>query len=104
MKTSNLFHNIPKDLPEEILETLAGNDQVRIERIVSHGHTSEPGFWYDQTSHEFVILIQGSARLAFEDHTVELTPGDYLTINPYQRHRVVWTDPDEPTLWLAVHF
>ena len=104
MKTSNLFHNIPKDLPEELLETLTGNDQVRIERIVSHGHASEPGFWYDQTSHEFVILIQGAARLAFEDHTVELAPGDYLTIKPHQRHRVVWTDPDEPTLWLAVHF
>ena len=104
MKTFNLFHNVPKDLPEELVQTLSGNGQVRIERIVSTGHASEPGFWYDQASHEFVVLIQGKARLTFEDHTVELTPGDYLTINPHQKHRVAWTDPDQPTLWLAVHY
>lgn len=104
METQNLFHNIAKDLPEEILETLAGNEQVRIERIVSMGHVSQPGFWYDQASHEFVLLIQGSAHLAFVDHTVELAPGDYLTIEPHQKHRVLWTDPNQPTLWLAVHY
>lgn len=104
MKTSNLFLNTPKDLPDELLETLAGNSQVRIERIVSTGHVSDPGVWYDQASHEFVLLLQGKARLAFEDHTVELTPGDYLTIPPHQKHRVAWTDPDHPTLWLAVHY
>ena len=67
MKTFNLFHNVPKDLPEELVQTLSGNGQVRIERIVSTGHASEPGFWYDQASHEFVVLIQGKARLTFED-------------------------------------
>lgn len=104
METPNLFHNIPKDLPEEVLETLASNGQIRIERIVSRGHASEPGFWYDQVSHEFVLLVQGAARLAFEDHTVELAPGDYLSIAPHQKHRVAWTDPDQVTLWLAVHY
>jgi cupin 2 domain-containing protein len=104
MKIPNLYHNIPKDLPEELLETLAGNDQVRIERIVSKGHVSEPGFWYDQASHEFIVLIQGGARLAFEDRTVELGPGDHLTIKPHQKHRVEWTDPNQSTLWLTVHY
>ena len=100
----NLYQNIPKDLPTELFETLIKTDNIHIERIVSKGHASEPGFWYDQASHEFVILVQGTASLAFEDRTIELTPGDYLTINPHQKHRVAWTDPDQPTLWLAIHY
>ncbi|MCF7974319.1 MAG: cupin domain-containing protein [Phycisphaerae bacterium] len=104
MKTPNLLDNIPEDLPEEIIETLAGNHQVRIERIVSQGHASPPDFWYDQDTTEFVLLLQGQARLTFRDHTVDLNPGDYLTINAHQKHRVTWTDPDQPTVWLAVHY
>lgn len=104
METPNLFENVPKDLPEELLQTLGGNEAVRIERIVSRGHRSEPGFWYDQKTHEFVILLQGKARLAFEGHTVELAPGDYLIIEPHQKHRVEWTDPEQASFWLAVHY
>jgi cupin 2 domain-containing protein len=77
---------------------------VLIERIVSHGHRSLEGFWYDQKRCEWVVLLKGAARLQFEDHTVEMRPGDALNIPAHVRHRVEWTSPDEPTIWLAVHY
>ena len=102
----NLFADLPSHLPEEFFDRLAESEHVRIERIVSHGHASPEGFWYDQPQHEFVLLLQGAARLRFkgENATVELGPGDHLTIPAHCRHRVEWTKPDEPTVWLAVHY
>ncbi|MDT8376246.1 MAG: cupin domain-containing protein [Mariprofundaceae bacterium] len=100
----NLLDAIPAELPEELIETIAGNESVRIERIVSHGHVTEEGFWYDQNEDEFVLLLQGEAELEFEDATVRLKKGDCLTIRAHQRHRVKWTTPDQPTIWLAVCF
>jgi cupin 2 domain-containing protein len=75
---------------------------VRIERIVSHGHASPGGFWYDQDRHEWVVVLTGAARLRFDDDIVELKPGDFATIPAHTKHRVEWTTPDEPTVWLAV--
>lgn len=102
----NVFADLPPDLPEELFRTLAESAQVRIEQIVSRGHASPEGFWYDQPQHEFVVLLSGAARLRFagEDSGVELKPGDWLTIPAGCRHRVEWTKPDEPTVWLAVHY
>jgi cupin 2 domain-containing protein len=102
----NLFAGIPAELPDELSETLLDAAQVRIERIVSQGQASPAGFWYDQSEHEWVIVIQGAARLLFEgdDAPVELRPGDYLEIPAHRRHRVEWTTPDEPTVWLAVFY
>lgn len=100
----NLLANLPRNLAEEQLDLLAKTPHVRVERIVSHGHTSPPGFWYDQPQAEFVLLVQGRARLVFEDGEIELVPGDHVTIPARRRHRVAWTDPDQPTVWLAVHF
>jgi len=79
---------------------------VRIERIVSSGQASAPGFWYDQPHGEWVLLLRGEARLAFDDGTesVLLQPGEFVDIAPHRRHRVEWTHPVEPTVWLAVHY
>jgi cupin 2 domain-containing protein len=75
-----------------------------MERIVSQGHTSPPGFWYDQASTEWVILLQGAARLKFEDSSeLELRPGDFIEIPKHRRHRVEWTDVQQQTIWLAIH-
>jgi len=102
----NLFHDIPSHLPTELIEIISGSDAVRIERIISRGHTSAPDAWYDQDNHEFVVLLQGRARLQFagSDALVSLKPGDYLCIPAHQRHRVDWTDPEHDTVWLAVHY
>ena len=45
---TNMFDDIPADLPEELVQTLLGTPGLRIERIVSLGHASPEGFWYDQ--------------------------------------------------------
>ena len=106
METGNLLHAIPGTLPTEIAECLLQSGGVRIERIVSRGHHSEPGFWYDQTEHEWVLLVQGEAVLRFEqgDQTVHLTPGMYLNITAHERHRVESTAADQETVWLAVFY
>jgi cupin 2 domain-containing protein len=101
---SNLFGDLAPHLPDELFTTLLNADELRIERIVSHGHASPEGFWYDQDQHEWVIVLKGAARLSFEDETLEMKPGDFLNIPAHKRHRVEWTTPDEPTIWLAVHY
>ena len=102
----NLFAGIPATLPDELVETVLTAPGVRIERIVSLGQASAPGFWYDQDRPEWVVLLCGAARLRFEneDHARDLKPGDYLDIPAHRRHRVEWTDPTTPTVWLAVHY
>ncbi len=102
--TSNLFTNLPSNLPDELFTTLLEANNLRIERIVSHGHSSPEGFWYDQDQHEWVFVLQGSARLSIDGVVKELKPGDYTNILPHQKHRVEWTTPDEPTVWLAVFY
>ncbi|MCH2213230.1 MAG: cupin domain-containing protein [Fuerstiella sp.] len=101
---NNLFEEIPNSLPKELVEVLAENSDVRIERIVSTGHSSPADFWYDQPRHEWVVLLKGEARLLFEDdeESLHMKPGDFLNIAAYQKHRVEWTTPHEPTVWLGV--
>jgi cupin 2 domain-containing protein len=103
-KAENLFHDLPPHLPQELVQTLLSAADVRIERIVSHGHASPEGFWYDQTQYEWVVVLKGAARLRFEDQVVEMGPGDFINIPARQKHRVEWTTPDEPTVWLAVFY
>ena len=102
----NFFSNIPAELPSELVETLLERTHVRIERIVSHGQASPEGCWYDQPKHEWVIVLKGAARLAFDrdDNAVELRTGDFVNIPAHRKHRVDWTTPDEPTIWLAIHY
>jgi cupin 2 domain-containing protein len=102
----NILSNVPAAVPDEVFERIVDAEGVRVERIVSRGQSSPPGFWYDQDRNEWVLLLKGSARLLFEgdDAAVELKPGDYVNIPAHRRHRVEWTDPNEPTVWLAVHY
>ncbi|MCK9374941.1 MAG: cupin domain-containing protein [Syntrophobacterales bacterium] len=103
---ANLFAGLPPEIPEEILEVIQENGSFRLERIVSAGQATAPGAWYDQDTHEWVALLSGSAALRFEDEPEPrvLRPGDYLLIRAHRRHRVEWTDPDRPTVWLALHY
>ena len=104
MKAGDLLRDIPADLPEELTETLVASDAVRIERIVSTGQASPEGFWYDQPGREFVLVVQGRARLEFEGgDPLVLEAGGWIDIPAHRRHRVAWTAPDEPTVWLAVY-
>ena len=101
----NLFADIPADVPEELIQPLLSTSNVRIERIVSLGHASPEGFWYDQETHEWVLLVKGAARLMFEGgEPIDLRPGSFVNIPAHRRHRVEWTDPTQPTIWLAIHY
>jgi cupin 2 domain-containing protein len=103
---ANLFADVPPREPDEHATDLLRSRAVRIERIVSHGHASPPGFWYDQDVSEWVLLLEGAATLSFEGEaeTLRLEPGDYVVIPAHRRHRVEWTEPGRPTVWLAVHY
>lgn len=101
----NLFAGLPQNLSEELFATLVVTDTVRIERIVSKGHVSPADGWYDQDGNEWVILLRGAARLAFDDgREVSMAPGDWLEIPAHRKHRVAWTDPEQDSIWLAVHY
>ena len=105
MTAANLFDTVPTGQPEEHIDELVAGTAVRIERIVSCGHASPAGFWYDQDRAEFVALLQGSATLEFpEGRSVALRAGDHLTLPAHARHRVAWTSADPPAVWLAVHY
>ena len=96
----NIFDLPPLPLPEELTTILAENGNVRIERIVSTGQTSD---WYDQTETEFVALLEGEAVIEFEaGNSVALSKGDTLIINPHERHRVSYTSNNPPCVWLCV--
>ena len=103
---NNLFADLPQHLPDELVTTLLDATNVRIERIISHGHASPEGFWYDQEQHEWVVVLKGAARLRFEndEQPVEMKPGDFVNIPAHKKHRVEWTMPDEPTIWLVVFY
>jgi len=104
--TGNIFADIPARLDSELFEALAGNAACRLERIVSRGHTTPLGEWYDQEWDEWVVLLRGGATLVFADdrEPLAMSPGDYVLIPAHCRHRVESTAPAENTVWLALHF
>jgi cupin 2 domain-containing protein len=100
-----LFGELPAaPMRDEHFDTLLARTGARIERIVSTGQRSPPGFWYCQDSVEWVALLQGEAELRFEDETAprRLAPGDWLLIEAGRRHRVESTSAVPPAVWLAV--
>ena len=105
MAVRNLLADIPPGMEEEFVEEILRTESFRIERIVSRGQTSPEGFWYDQETEEWVLLVSGSATICFDDgRKVDLKPGDHLLIPRHLRHRVERTDPETDTVWLAVHW
>jgi len=102
----NLLTSLPLDRQTEACEDLIAGGDFRVERIVSHGHVTPPNQWYDQDVDEWVLVLTGSARLTFEGDSPSLAmgPGDCVNIPARQKHRVEWTDPSCPTVWLAIHY
>lgn len=89
---------------ETFQDLLSGTGGFRLERIVSTGQSSPPGFWYAQKEDEWVVLLQGEARLSWEDGTATLLrAGDTLFIAAHRKHRVEETTKEPPCVWLAVH-
>lgn len=99
-----LLQDLPATLDSEQVDELLRQANLRIERIVSTGQASAESFWYEQSEHEWVIVLSGRARLRYEadGSELELGPGDAAYIPAGTRHQVAWTSPEEPTVWLAV--
>lgn len=105
--TLNLFAGLPSTVTvDEQFATFLQRPGLRIERIVSTGQATPEGFWYDQDEGEWVVLLQGEAKLRFADEADarHLHAGDCLDIAPHRKHRVDWTPTDRVTVWLAVFY
>ncbi len=102
----HLLASLPVKAEDEQFNELLRGGRFRLERIVSEGHASPPGFWYDQPEGEWVILLQGRTEVLIEgeDKPRLMEPGDYLHIPTGVRHRVEWTDPQQKSVWLALHY
>ncbi|MGV7029520.1 cupin domain-containing protein [Methylobacterium symbioticum] len=102
---ANLLTDLPPAGPEEVFTRLLAATGLVVERIVSTGQASPPGFFYDQPQDEWVLVLSGTAELRFADEAAprRLGPGDHLLIPARRRHRVERTDRDPPTIWLALH-
>jgi len=105
IESGSLFEKLPENLHQEVFETLLASGNLRVERIVSRGHASPEGFWYDQSRGEWVTVLKGAAVVEVEGGgEFRLEPGGYLNLPARTRHRVAWTAPDTETIWLAVHY
>ena len=103
--TKNIFESIPEEISDEIFDLIIENDTVKIERIISQGHSSPESEWYDQESNEWVIVLRGEATILIENEGEKnLVPGSYLNIPAHQRHKVIWTKENTETVWLAIHY
>jgi cupin 2 domain-containing protein len=104
-QTGNIYSSLPVQSENEQFEDLVRAKNLRIERIFSKGHTSPEEGWYDQIENEWVIVLDGSGIIQFEDGTeITLRKGDYLNIPSRAKHKVTWTDPNNITVWLAVFY
>ena len=105
MPQDNMFDLIPATLETELFEQIVTAGNVRIERILSQGHSSPESGWYVQDENEWVMVLQGHGRLGFADgREIDLKAGDYLNLPAHCKHRVIWTDPECVTVWLAVFY
>jgi cupin 2 domain-containing protein len=102
----NIYSRTPKKLQNELFEEITRGNSFKLERIVSRGHSTPQGKWYDQERDEWVILLRGSAgvRIHGKKRTVILNPGDYVFLPAHRKHRVEWTQAKAQTIWLALHF
>ncbi len=107
LRMGKLFTFEPLKAPDggEVLEILASGENCAVERIVSAGQVTPEGRWYDQERDEWVALLQGEARLLWDDGAETfMTAGGWILIPAHARHRVIYTSSEPPCLWVAFHF
>jgi len=105
MESENIFESIPKNLDQEVFELLVQNENIKIERIISKGHTSPETGWHDQEKIEWVIVLKGEAIISFEHgKELNLKAGDYINIPANTKHKVTWTNQTSETIWIAIHY
>jgi len=105
LDVANLFERLPSARRGEVFTELLTRTGFKLERIVSHGQSTPEDAPMVQDRDEWVVVLQGSARLRVQGHReAALEPGDHVLIAAGTQHWVTWTSKDVPTLWLAFHF
>jgi len=100
----NLLGDLPDARDGEVFTAFLRRPGCTVERIVSLGQTTPVDEPYRQEHDEWVLLLAGHAVVEVAGHATDLHPGDHLLIPGGAVHRVTHTDPDTPTVWLALHF
>ncbi|MFW5792667.1 MAG: cupin domain-containing protein [Bacteroidota bacterium] len=106
MQIKNIYSpgKIPSEQEAEFFEVLHQNKNIKIERIISKGHITDKNKWYNQKTDEWVLLIQGQAKIEFEENKIiELKSGDYILIPAGKKHKVIYTSKNPYCVWLAIH-
>ena len=105
MKSGNIFESIPEEIDVEIFDLLIQRNNIKVERIISKGHSSPKTGWYDQDHNEWVIVLKGEATITIEGNIeLNLKVGSYVDIPTHTKHKVSWTKPNSETIWLAIHY
>jgi len=103
--TGNIFDSLPDSTANEVFDLLVENEHIKIERIVSNGHSSPESGWYDQNKDEWVLVVKGEATISLEDgQSLNLKAGSHLYIPAHTKHKVTWTTETTETIWIAVHY
>ena len=104
LEIERLVEDLPEPAEDEDVQIIWQTPFLRVERIVSYGHVSPEGFWNDQAEDEWVMVLTGEGVLEIEGerHHRTLRPGDAINLPAHTKHRVVSTEADAPTVWLAI--
>ena len=95
----NIFSEIPDRLKDELFEDIISSKNIKIERIISDGHTSPKNGWYESKQNEWVILLQGEAILSFDKgDDLTLNVGDYVNIPSLKKHKVSYTSKSQKSI------
>ena len=97
----NIFDVKKFDKTKEIVEILKENENVKIEKIISTGQTTD---WMEQEEEEFVMLIQGEAIIEYENKMQELRAGDTVIIKKNEKHRVAYTSKNPCCIWICIFY
>lgn len=106
MNKASIFNfKTPSGDISETFDNLFSNENLMIERIISHKSLTASDLWYDQVNNEWVILMSGEAKIEFENNEViELFAGEYIFIPAHTKHRVIYTSETPKCVWLGIHF
>jgi len=96
---SNLYEYELPNLDAESFQTLLQHKNVEIKTIVSNTLSTPQTF--TQKSDEWVVVLQGCAKIEMNSKVYKLKKGDTLFIPAKQKHTLLKTK--KVVVWLAVY-
>jgi len=96
---ANLFKFDLPELDSEKFQTLLSNDKVEIKTIVSN--TLKTAQTFTQDYDEWVVVLQGCAKIEINGVVHKLTKGDTFFIEANAKHTLLKTK--KVVVWLAVY-